>query len=82
MKIRSANACQGCRYRLGCSLALLLHPLLHLLHAVVAHGGHGPIPLLAQLLGIKARGRTKGSQEPFTVLLGAVALGKSVEDLD
>ena len=82
MKIRPANACQGCRYGLGGSLALLLHPLLHLVNAVVAHGCHGPIPLLAQLLGIKARGRAEGSQEPIPVLLGAVALRESVEDLD
>ena len=60
VKIRSANTCQGCCYRLGCSLALLLHPLLHLVHAVVPHGSHGPIPLLAQLVGIKARGCTEG----------------------
>ena len=56
--------------------------MLDLIHAVVAHGGHGPIPLLAQLPGIKARGRAEGREEAFTVLFGAVALGEAVEDLD
>jgi hypothetical protein len=61
---------------------LLLNPLLHLVDAVVAHGGHGSVPLLAQLLGIKAGSGAEGGKQAITVLFWAIALGKTVEHLD
>jgi len=82
VEIGAADVGQGRAQRLRRALALLLDPLLHLAHAVLADRGHSGIALAAQGGCIKPGGAAKGCQQLFPLSVGTVAAGKAVEHLD
>ena len=82
MEIGAADVSKSCRKGFGCARTLLFDPLLHLLDAVAAHGCHGAVTLLAQLVGIEAGSGTKGLEQGEALGVRAIAPGKTVEHLD